>query len=162
MKHSTKLLIAMVVIIAAGIYLAGCAKKQIVDDATQGQMVAGMEYKLSYEMDTVGPQSPIDNAYFDFDKSNLTFSARTKLRANADWINKAQCKKITIEGHCDKRGSLEYNVALGQARADAVRSYYRALGVHAEIRTISFGEEKPVSNIHWLNRRGVTQIEYAK
>lgn len=82
---------------------------------------------------------------FDYDKSNISADARKKLQGNAEWIKNNPKVKVQIEGHCDARGSIEYNVALGERRANAVKSYLTSLGVAGErLSVISYGKEKPI------------------
>ncbi|MFH1724628.1 MAG: OmpA family protein [Elusimicrobiota bacterium] len=101
---------------------------------------------------------------FDYDIYSLTSEARAALRENAAYIKDHPDLEVVVEGHCDERGTLEYNLALGQRRAKAVRDYYMRLGVPGKsVATISFGEERPAcgepSEDCWLrNRRGVTKI----
>ncbi|HEY7214179.1 MAG TPA: peptidoglycan-associated lipoprotein Pal [Thermoanaerobaculia bacterium] len=85
------------------------------------------------------------NVYFDYDESTLTDDTRDKLSRNADLLKSQPRFMITIEGHADERGTNEYNLALGERRANAVKDYLSSLGVGAErVRTISYGEERPV------------------
>ena len=82
--------------------------------------------------------------YFNYDESSLSDDARTKLARNADLLKSTQFT-VTIEGHADERGTNEYNLALGDRRANAVRDYLTSLGVDAgRLRTLSYGEERPV------------------
>jgi peptidoglycan-associated lipoprotein len=82
--------------------------------------------------------------YFEFDKSDLSEATRGLLRANADVINAQSDFSVVIEGHCDERGTIEYNLALGQRRARAVRDYLSSMGVAANrLRVVSYGEERP-------------------
>ncbi len=82
---------------------------------------------------------------FDYDKSSISADARKKLQGNAEWIKNNPRAKVQIEGHCDARGSIEYNVALGERRANAVKNYLTSLGVASErLSVISYGKEKPV------------------
>lgn len=105
-----------------------------------------------------------DRVYFDFDKYNLKAEARKTLEAQAVWLKKYANLTFTVEGHCDERGTREYNLGLGERRANAVKDYLVALGVTpARVKIISYGEERPVAlgstNPAWaLNRRGVTVI----
>ncbi len=98
--------------------------------------------------------------YFDFDKYNLRDDARRQLDANADILRNNPGMNIVIEGHCDERGTDEYNLALGERRAQAAREYLIRLGIDASrINVLSYGEERPVAPGHdeesWaLNRRG--------
>jgi peptidoglycan-associated lipoprotein len=100
------------------------------------------------------------DVYFAFDEFSLSDDARGKLSRNADLL-KAQARlNLTIEGHCDERGTSEYNLALGERRASAVKGYLGSLGVGADrMRTLSYGSERPVCTEHeescWSqNRRG--------
>ena len=83
--------------------------------------------------------------YFDFDKSDIRESERPALAKNAETLKKFDFLKVTIEGHCDERGTIEYNLALGERRARAAYDYLVSLGVPAErLRTVSYGKEVPV------------------
>ena len=83
--------------------------------------------------------------YFDYDSSALTAEAQSILREKSDYMRKYPNTRITIEGHCDERGTFEYNLALGDRRAESVKAYLSNLGVSAaRITTISYGEEKPL------------------
>ena len=82
---------------------------------------------------------------FEYDKSSLSADSKKKLQGNAEWIKNNPKVKVQIEGHCDGRGSIEYNVALGERRANSVRSYLASLGVSNErMSVISYGKEKPL------------------
>lgn len=82
---------------------------------------------------------------FEYDKSSLSADSKKKLQSNAEWIKNNPKVKVQIEGHCDARGSIEYNVALGERRANSVRSYLASLGVSSErMSVISYGREKPL------------------
>jgi peptidoglycan-associated lipoprotein len=89
--------------------------------------------------------SPMKDIYFDFDRYDLSADARTILRSNAEWLKNNSNARVEIEGHCDERGTNEYNLALGAKRAQAAREYLVTLGVAAgRLSTISYGEEIPV------------------
>lgn len=89
--------------------------------------------------------SPLQDVFFGYDASDLTEPMRAILRTNADWISRNRNYRIEIEGHCDERGTGDYNLALGGRRARAVREYLVALGIPAErLSTISYGKEFPV------------------
>jgi peptidoglycan-associated lipoprotein len=102
----------------------------------------------------------VRDAYFDYDKADIRPDARDALSKTADFLKGHPQFKVTIEGHCDERGSTEYNLGLGQRRADAVKQYLVSLGVPADrLATVSFGKEKPFCQEHaepcWQqNRRG--------
>ncbi len=86
----------------------------------------------------------LGDVYFDFDKSELREDARERLARNAEWLRAHPEFEVTLEGHCDERGTNEYNLALGERRASAARDYMVSLGVAAtRLRTISYGEERP-------------------
>jgi peptidoglycan-associated lipoprotein len=83
--------------------------------------------------------------YFDYDKYDLKPEARETLKKHADWLAKNPDKKVVIEGNCDERGTNEYNMALGQRRAESAAKYLKSLGVSAKrISTVSYGEDKPI------------------
>lgn len=91
------------------------------------------------------PISELSAINFDFDSFSLNSDAKSKLSANADWLKENSDKLITIEGHCDERGTSEYNLALGERRAQAVKDYLvYQLGIsESQLATISYGEERP-------------------
>jgi peptidoglycan-associated lipoprotein len=97
-----------------------------------------------------GERGLLESVYFDYDSSAIRSDARTVLQGNVGTINQnAGWRMITIEGHCDERGSEEYNLALGERRASAVRQYLVDSGVSAgKIDTVSFGEAKPAVQGH--------------
>ncbi len=98
--------------------------------------------------------------YFDYDKYDVREDAKQTLRAVADYLRKNTAQKVLIEGHCDERGTSEYNLGLGDKRSRSVKDFLVSLGVpSARIDTISYGKEKPVCSEHaedcWAkNRRG--------
>jgi peptidoglycan-associated lipoprotein len=102
----------------------------------------------------------VRDAYFDFNKADIRPDAREAITKTADFLRNYPQIRVTIEGHCDERGSTEYNLALGDRRASAVKQYLVSLGISADrISTVSFGKEKPFCNEHneacWQqNRRG--------
>jgi peptidoglycan-associated lipoprotein len=89
--------------------------------------------------------SPLKDAFFDFDRYDLSVDARAVLRANADWLKNNPSVRVEIEGHCDERGTSDYNLALGAKRAQAAREYLASLGIAPDrLTTTSYGEEIPV------------------
>ena len=89
--------------------------------------------------------SPLKDVLFDFDRYDLSADARAVLRANAEWLKANPAVRVEIEGHCDERGTNEYNLALGAKRAQAAREYLATLGVASErLSTTSYGEEIPL------------------
>ncbi|MBR0552272.1 peptidoglycan-associated lipoprotein Pal [Stakelama marina] len=105
-----------------------------------------------------------DTVHFDTDKYDIDPQARSILDSQAQWLQKYPNVRITVEGHCDERGTREYNLALGERRANAAANYLIARGVAASrVNTISYGKERPIalgSNPEaWAqNRRAVTVV----
>ena len=103
--------------------------------------------------------------YFDYDKSSLTSEAQATLDRQAAFLKASPSFRIIIEGHCDERGTREYNLALGDRRASAVRDYLVAKGINASrLSTISYGKERPSvggsnETSYALNRRSVSRID---
>lgn len=115
----------------------------------------GMRFEDTVSLQTV---------YFEFDKHSLTKRARTVLEANAEWLRANPGVFARVEGHCDERGTLEYNQVLGENRAISVKKYLVTLGIAPDrLYTISYGETMPVESGHnedaWAkNRRGYFKI----
>ena len=96
-----------------------------------------------------GGNGPLQDVFFDYDAATLTDEARRALAEDAAWLKGNAQARITVEGHCDERGTSEYNLALGERRAKAVRDYLVAAGIDAgRIRTISYGKERPFAPGH--------------
>ncbi len=88
--------------------------------------------------------SPLKDVFFDFDKSNIRDDQKAALSEDVAWLKANGRAKLTIEGHCDERGTVEYNLALGERRAKAGKDYLVAAGIPADrIATISYGKERP-------------------
>lgn len=106
-----------------------------------------------------------DRIFFDYDKSDLSPEARATLDKQAAWLKRYPTVRVMVEGHCDERGTREYNIALGARRSNAVKSYLAALGVDSgRIQTVSYGAERPAvlgtGESAWhQNRRGVTVVQ---
>ncbi|MDX1738162.1 MAG: peptidoglycan-associated lipoprotein Pal [Alphaproteobacteria bacterium] len=105
-----------------------------------------------------------DRVFFDFDRSDLSSEAQSALAKQAAWLLQYPQVVIQVEGHCDERGTREYNLALGERRANSVKEYLMSLGVNGDrISTISYGKERPAvdgsNDEAWAqNRRGVTRL----
>ncbi len=96
-----------------------------------------------------GEEGPLKDIHFAFDSADLDESARSTLRDNANWLKDHSKSKAEVEGHCDERGTVEYNLALGTKRASAAKEYLIALGIAADrLTTISYGEELPLCHDH--------------
>ncbi|HUF78356.1 MAG TPA: peptidoglycan-associated lipoprotein Pal [Thermoanaerobaculia bacterium] len=156
-----------VVVPAIAITLLGCPKKQPQTPPEEIQvetevMPAPEEVAPEPPMtegDRVEPGLPADveelnrylrdrgligDVYFDFDRSELRAESREQLTRNSDWLRDNPGYAVTIEGHCDERGTNEYNLALGDRRASSARDYLVSLGIDGgRMSTISYGEERP-------------------
>ena len=105
-----------------------------------------------------------DRVFFDLDKSNIRGDQRGQLEKQAAWLQKFPAARVSIEGHADERGTREYNLALGERRANSARDFLVALGVNSNrINTVSYGKERPVALGHeeasWRqNRRAVSVV----
>jgi peptidoglycan-associated lipoprotein len=151
------------------IALSGCPKKAVVKpiddlktteasqnpDAVAEPSLRGKEYKDVPEIGVI---------YFDLDSSSLRADARDTLEKNAKALRENANWEALVEGHCDERGTTEYNLGLGQKRAASVRQYYMSLGISGtRIATISYGKESPICSEStedcWTkNRRGATKV----
>lgn len=115
---------------------------------------------VNRSLDDLNRDSPLKPVFFQLDSSDLDDAGRAVATANSDVLKKYATWAVTIEGHCDERGTAEYNLALGERRATAVKTYLSSLGVSpGRIRTVSYGKEFPFDMGHtedaWArNRRG--------
>jgi peptidoglycan-associated lipoprotein len=113
---------------------------------------------LSMSLEDINAQSPLSDIQFDYDSAHLSGEARAHLDANAKWLLRHTSVTILIEGHCDERGTVEYNLALGERRAMAAHNFLLNMGVpSARMKTISYGKEFPVDPGHteasWAKNR---------
>lgn len=120
------------------------------DEGAQGE-----DIELS---DASGEGGPLADVRFDYDAATLDDQARATLEKHALWLQTHRDTKVTVEGHCDERGTVEYNLALGDQRARAARDYLVSLGVAPErLRTVSYGKERPLGTGHdestWARNR---------
>jgi peptidoglycan-associated lipoprotein len=112
------------------------------------------------DIDSINRLGLLQDIHFDFDKADMRDGDRTVLTRNAEQLRKFDFLSVSMEGHCDERGTVEYNLALGERRARAARDYLVSLGVPAErLKTVSYGKENPLCQDHsedcWSrNRRG--------
>ena len=124
----------------------------------------GVPETMPARIEPRGMVNELQTVYFDFDRYDLKPAARSTLEGNAEFLLVNPEIRVLIEGHCDDRGTVEYNLHLGQRRADAVRVFLISKGVPAhQLETISFGEERPIDAGHnetaWAkNRRAQFQI----
>jgi peptidoglycan-associated lipoprotein len=118
-------------------------------------------------LDDLNRDSPLRAVFFEYDSSEIGDAGRTVLQANAAVLKKYATWVITIEGHCDERGTAEYNLALGERRAVAARTYLVSLGIDASrLRTVSYGSEFPFDPAHqesaWSRNRRAHFVITAK
>lgn len=113
------------------------------EEAERRRRIAESQVAARPTMVTPGA-SILDTVYFDFDQAVLSEQAKDILARNAEWLRSNGQVRVQVEGHCDERGTAEYNLALGERRAEAVKSYLSSLGVEAtRLVTISYGKERP-------------------
>ena len=166
MTHATSRR-AMVLAILAGLTLTACASKApkqlppdpgpaTATDGTQQGPVPGSQ------ADFVQFSRGQDTVYFDTDRYNIDSEDAAALATQAQWLMRYPAKRATLEGHCDERGTREYNLALGERRANAAKTYLATLGVEpSRVTTVSYGKERPGAmgsdEDSWAkNRRAVT------
>ena len=146
-------------VILLSLIVSACATKKTtttVEGQMQGDVYTGTD-TVKYLADGVP-----DRVFFATNKSSLTTASRATLRKQATYLRKNKNLNVTIEGHADERGTREYNLALGERRANAARDYLMTYGISGKrISVISYGKEKPVnpksSPLAWSqNRRSVT------
>jgi peptidoglycan-associated lipoprotein len=131
--------------------VAGCGGKKAVDETPVDTGSSAPVEETSEQPVEESTQAPSDmspvslnDIYFDFDQYNLSSEAKSTLEANARELKRMSDARVTIEGHCDERGTKAYNLALGEKRANAAKDYLVTLGVTASrINTISYGKERP-------------------
>jgi peptidoglycan-associated lipoprotein len=166
MNRKLWLLVCVVMVVCVSITVTGCSKKKPAPPATEAPApVERPAEEVTPPRETAPPvdqtPSPLDgelveanryaheqgllgNVYFDFDKYDLKAESRDRLAKNAEFMRDNPQFTFTIEGHCDERGTNDYNVALGDRRANSTQDYLTSLGISASrLRLISYGEEQP-------------------
>jgi len=177
----------LALLILSGLFLLACGKKEIKtdgltaapageqvkeDDAEKAKKRARIREQELTEQQlrekalaeeearrrAMGAEFENEDVFFEFDQFVLSDSAKAVLNKKAKWLKDHPNSKALIEGHCDERGSTEYNLALGQKRAEAAMQYILALGINpSRVSTISFGKEKPADPGHdeaaWAKNR---------
>jgi peptidoglycan-associated lipoprotein len=117
------------------------------------------EMFLQKSLDQINREKPLGTIYFDYDRALIRDDARAVLDGNAAWLKKFRTAKILVEGHCDERGTEEYNLALGEKRAKSAQDYLLSMGIASDrIKIISYGKSQPINPGHdesaWqMNRR---------
>jgi len=147
---------SLFIVVVATLALSACATQKKVSTQIQGDVYTGTE-TVKYLAKGVP-----DRVFFATNKSVLTTAARDTLRKQAAWMRKNSSVTVTVEGHADERGTREYNLALGERRANAAKDYMMTYGISGNrISVISYGKERPVNSgsspLAWSqNRRAVT------
>lgn len=171
MRYKTKFVPALIFFVVIMLTLSGCPKrpKEIAPPSVEVVPPEAEELTIRGEEFISIPE--VKNVYFEYDKFHLTEEAKTILQNNAKFLSENLQYEILVEGHCCECGTNEYNLGLGQKRADTVRNYYIRLGISpTRIATISYGEEKPInrnagppdSPLCTVNRRGETKVRVKK
>ena len=128
---------------------ANVSQKGSKPDIRKVQSQSSLEALRQGAPPTTPKESPLKEVYFDFDKYDLRPDARNTLQANAEWLKNNPAVLADIEGHCDERGTTEYNLALGAKRAQAAKDYLVNLGIPASrLSTTSYGKEAPACREH--------------
>jgi peptidoglycan-associated lipoprotein len=172
MKKQMLMNVMMAVLVVGLVAMVGCSKPKVADPGTVNQGQNGeteaeraarleAERQARLEAERIKAQQLEDqrqaqiieaksnflnqNILFDYDSAELTDQAKSLLREKAAWLQANPADTVTIEGHCDERGTTVYNLALGERRAQAARNYLVDLGISASrLSTVSYGEEKPL------------------
>ena len=146
----------ILIVVLASFALTACATSKKSTGQMQGDVYTGMD---TVEYLATGVK---DRVFFATNKSTLTTASRDTLRKQAAWMRKNSDLSVTVEGHADERGTREYNLALGERRANAVKDYLMTYGISgSRVSVISYGKERPVNSgstpLAWSqNRRSVT------
>jgi len=151
MRRHGRLFLILVLVIAAAVALSGCGKKPVAEPVAEPmdtQALRGDDLPLTDRDETiyVEPGAGVfENIHFEFDKYRIRPDDEPILQRIARWLKENENIRVLIEGHCDERGTNEYNMALGEQRALAARRYLVGLGVSSDrLVTISYGEERPL------------------
>jgi peptidoglycan-associated lipoprotein len=170
MKNS----VAMMLLVSAALATAGCSKKAPPTASLPPDPGGEVAHDPNYDADGnyIGPGSQADlrrvagsdRVHFDFDSSALDAADRETLRRQAAWLAQYPELAAEIEGHCDERGTRDYNLALGERRATAAKNFLASLGVSpTRMTVVSYGKERPEAlgsdeRSYALNRRAVTMV----
>jgi len=165
MQKKLWIILALVFVIPGLLFTASCAKKAVKEDTSlQAEDAAEKEAAEKARQEELARQRALEeerlkeearlqaqnrflneDIHFEFDSSSLTPDAQEILKEKAEWLRNNPDAKSTIEGHCDERGTNEYNLALGDRRASSAKTFLVDLGIKASrLTTISYGEERPV------------------
>ncbi|MBD67002.1 MAG: peptidoglycan-associated lipoprotein [Halobacteriovoraceae bacterium] len=155
------------------IFMVSCSsdsKKESESDSASDTLVSDPTGDSNIELNGSSDDStagPIKTIYFDFNSSALTSAAKATLSENAEYLKMNEAVTIEVEGHADERGGVQYNLALGEKRANRVKDYLVGLGVASDrITTVSYGKDRPVAYGHdeeaWSKNRRANFVITAK
>jgi len=158
-RHPVLKVLAVILVATVAV---SCAKKKKIDGTPEGDetsadsSISNQEMSFDPSGSDSGSISGLQTVNFPYDSSVLGKEERQRIQGNAEWLKSHPEYNLQIEGHCDAKGSIEYNLALGERRAKAVRSYMSSLGVEPKrLSIISYGKEKPL-------QQGDSESVYAK
>jgi peptidoglycan-associated lipoprotein len=183
MRRNYGIAVLLICLLATALMFTGCSKKKVVatsgpdaatDEAGQiqeeslgggasGERFGRSRRGVSARAQAYGPEGiafESEDVFFEYDQATLTGESRNLLQKKAGFLKKHPEVQITIEGHCDQRGSSDYNLGLGQKRADSVKNYLQDLGIAGNrLATVSYGKEQPLDpdmneSAFAKNRRG--------
>jgi len=162
MRKKLWISLVLLLVIPGLLGIASCAKKAVklepAEVLSAEDEAARQEEQAAREKMAARNMFINENIYFDFDKYNLLPLAQQVLQRKAEWLRNNPDVPVIIEGHCDERGTNEYNLALGDRRAESARTYLINLGIAgSRLTTVSYGEERPVDSGHnevaWAKNR---------
>ena len=157
-----KLVVLSLALILVFTFFSGCKKKvkevppppqvkeqpkveKVEEPVVKEPVLSEEDIFMSKSLEQINKEQPLAMIYFDYDKYFIREDAKSVLERNAAWMNKFRTVKILIEGHCDERGTEEYNLALGEKRAKSTMDYLVSLGVSADrVKILSYGKSQPL------------------
>ncbi len=171
-----KLIVYSLAFILVFAFFAGCKKKvkevppppqvkeqpkveKVVEPVVQEPVLSEEEIFMSKSLEQINKEKPLEMIHFDYDKYFVREDAKSILEKDAAWMKKFKTVKVLIEGHCDERGTEEYNLALGEKRAKSAMDYLASQGVSPDrMKILSYGKSQPLTTGHdeasWqMNRR---------
>jgi peptidoglycan-associated lipoprotein len=157
MKHLSAIIrsLGLALAIAVAISATGCSKKEAKPDESAVPTAAGADENEAGDSDS-GKAMGLQTIRFPYDSFTLDSEAKSALASNAQILKDKPGVRIQVEGHCDQRGGIQYNIALGEKRANAVKKYLEDQGIAGDrVTTISFGKERPID-------QGSSEDAYAK
>ncbi len=158
MRKKMWIILALLFVIPGLLFTVSCAKKTVKDEtalqqqaeeearikAREAEQTESLQEEARRKLAAAQERFLNEDIHFEFDRSDLLPEAQEILRWKAAWMQKNPNVQVTIEGHCDERGTNEYNLALGDRRANSTKSYLMDLGIYgSRLNTISYGEERP-------------------